>query len=63
MRGETLICYCSLRQLGARLGRLIEFPNDRLPRNSGLDRPPKDGARGSLILGAKCDIPSERKTA
>jgi hypothetical protein len=51
MRGETLICISSLRQLGARLGGQLEFANDRLPRNSGLDRPPKDGARGSLILG------------
>jgi len=37
MRGETLICISSLRQLGARLGGQLEFANDRLPRNSGLD--------------------------
>lgn len=63
MRGETLICNRSLRQLGARLGLQLEFPNDRLPRNSGLDRSSKDGARGTLILGDQRDISPKRKAS
>ena len=63
MRGETLICNRSLRQLGARLGLQLEFPNDRLPRNSGLDRSSKDGARGALILADQRDISPKRKAS